>query len=61
MMIMTNNKKFYSPEEAERKAKIMNETDEDWNYVVKHDPKGTGYSFIEIYDEDNEFVAYFDI
>jgi len=61
MMIMTNNKKFYSPEEAERKAKIMNETDEDWNYVVKHDPKGTGYSFIEIYDEDNEFVAYFDM
>jgi hypothetical protein len=58
MMIMTNNKRFYTPEEAERTAKIMNETDEDWNYVVKHDPKRTGYSFIEVYDEENEFVCY---
>ena len=61
MIIMKNSKRFYSPEEAESKAKIMNETDEDWNYIVKSDPKGTGYSYIEIYDEENEFVAYFDM
>ena len=60
-MIMKNIKAFYTPEEAERIAKILNETDEDWNYIVKHDPKGTGYSFIEVYDEENEFVAYWEL
>jgi len=32
---------------------------EGWTYKVKHDPKGTGCSLIEIYDEDGEFVALF--
>ena len=48
--------KLYHPEEAEQVAKLMNEVD-DWDYRVVHDPKGTGYSFIEIYDEDGQFVT----
>jgi len=39
----------------------MNATDDDWVYVAKHDPKGTGWSFIEVYDEDGEFVAFLNI
>jgi hypothetical protein len=34
----------------------LNATD-DWDYKVKHDPAGTGYSFIEVYDEDGEFIS----
>ena len=31
--------------------------EEDWTYEVVDDPTGKGYSFIEIYDEDGEFVG----
>ena len=47
---------FYTKEEAEKIVAEMNATD-DWTYRPVHDPKGTGYSFIEIYDEDGEFVS----
>lgn len=48
---------LYRPEEAEAVACEMRESDPDWKYVVKHDPTGRGYSFIEIYDEDGLFVG----
>jgi len=38
-------------------AAEMNKTDDDWTYRPVHDPTGVGCSFIEIYDEDGEFVA----
>ena len=38
-------------------ARALKLSDPDWDYVVKHCPKGTGFSFIEIYDEDGEFVG----
>ena len=47
---------LYTPERAKEIAAEMNATD-DWEYRVVHDPTGKGYSFIEIYDEDGEFVA----
>ena len=47
---------FYTKENAEKVAAEMN-ADDDWTYRPVHDPKGTGYSFIEIYDEDGEFVS----
>lgn len=51
--------KLFQPEEAEKQAEILNsDPDDDWEYRVKHDPKGTGYSLIEIYDEDGEFVGH---
>jgi len=54
--ILDTTENLYTPEKAEAIAAEMNATD-DWTYKVIHDPAGTGYSFIEIYDEDGEFVA----
>ena len=48
---------LYKPEKAEEVAAVLRANDSEWSYLVKHDPKGTGYSFIEIYDEDGEFVG----
>lgn len=49
--------KLFEPEQAEAVAEDLRESDPDWTYEVKHDPKGTGKSFIEIYDEDGEYVG----
>jgi len=35
----------------------MKINDPDWTYVACYDPKGTGYSFINIYDENGDFVS----
>ncbi len=51
--------KLFSPEAAELKAAELQKMDDDWTYTAKHDPKGTGYSLIEIHDEEGAFVAYF--
>ena len=51
--------KLFNPEEAEIKAAELRDGDPDWSYRVVHDPKGTGYSFIEVYDENGEFVHKF--
>lgn len=51
--------KLYKPEKAEQVAKDLKKGDPDWDYRVVHDPKGKGYSFIEIYDEDGEFAGTF--
>ena len=46
--------------QAEEEADRMNSEDEDgWTYRPVHDPEGTGYSYIEIYDEDGELVGRF--
>lgn len=57
MKKLDTNEQHFFPEEAERVAKEMKASDPDWDYVVCHDPKGTGQSFIKIYDEDGEFVS----
>ena len=54
--IATEPHQLFTPEKAELEAKKLNSTD-DWTYKVVHCPKGTGYSFIEIYDEDGEFIS----
>lgn len=41
---------------AEELAEGLN-LDDDWTYVVRNDPKGSGKSVIDIYDEDGEFVG----
>lgn len=48
--------KLFTPAEAEKIAKEMQENDPDWKYIVNHDPTGKGFSFIEVYDEDGQFV-----
>lgn len=56
--IIRHTEKLFAPAEADRVAAEMNENvDDDWAYEAIHDPKGTGYSFISIYDEDGEFVG----
>jgi len=47
---------LFTYEIAKEKAKELNDND-DWTYKVVPCPKGIGYSFIEIYDEDGEFVS----
>ena len=48
----------FSPKKAIEVTAVLNEDDgDDWVYKVKHDPKGTGYSLIEVYDENGEFVS----
>jgi hypothetical protein len=59
-MILKNNKAFFSKEKAIEVAAEYNKTDEDWTYTAVHCPNGTGYSFVEIHDEDGEFVAFVD-
>ena len=56
--ILNNVHTMFSPEEAVSVAYDLNaDPDDDWAYVVKHDPKGTGYSLITIYEDNGEFVA----
>jgi len=56
MMTIDTTYKLYTKEESIKTASIMNDSD-DWSYIPVHCPNGTGYSFIEIYDEGGEFVA----
>ena len=56
-MIIQNVGKFFTKENAIKIASEIQAGDEDWTYTPKHDPKGTGWSFIEIHDEDGLFVG----
>ena len=51
--------KFYKvPADAEAAAVMAENNDEcGWKYVAVHCPKGTGYSFINVFDEDGELVG----
>lgn len=56
--MQTKPAKMMKPADAEKVAEDLNSDDfDDWNYVAVHDPKGTGWSFVSIYDEDGEFVG----
>jgi len=56
-MLINQTHQLFTKEKAEETAKMMKENDPEWNYVVVHDPKGTGWSFIEIYDEENHLLG----
>jgi len=56
MKTLDTNETMYTKERANEVAAEMNAAD-DWDYRAVHDPKGTGFSFIAIYDEDGAFVA----
>lgn len=48
-----------TPEMAELLAQQLTAEDEDgWTYQAKHDPNGTGGSFIMILDETNTVVGH---
>ncbi len=48
---------LFAADKVDAVAAEMQANDDDWTYVVKHDPTGRAYSLIEIYDEDGEFVG----
>ncbi|MBC8508774.1 MAG: hypothetical protein H8D34_28285 [Chloroflexi bacterium] len=57
---MNTINRLFEKEEARRIVDALNsDPEDDWTYVEVHDPKGTGYSRIEVYDENGEFVATF--
>jgi hypothetical protein len=48
-----------SPAAARELAAALRAGEEDgWTYTVKDDPTGQGYSFIEIHDDDGQFVGH---
>jgi len=58
MMLNNRPKTFFSPKDAEANAEILRSGDEDgWTYEAIHDPKGIGWSFIEVHDEDGELLG----
>lgn len=59
MVILSHTPNLFTPEKAIKIAQeLCDETEENWTYKPDHDPHGTGYSRIKIYDEDNEFVGF---
>ena len=49
---------LYQPRKAVEIAAMMNaDPDDDFSYVVVHDPKGVGYSYIKVIDEDGFYIA----
>lgn len=57
--MLDRTRQLFSPKKAIEISKKLQKSDPDWTYKVIHDPKKTGYSFIEVYDEDGNFVEYF--
>ena len=57
MTMATPAKNLYPPADADRIAAEMQAEDDEWRYVAVHDPKGTGYSYIEIFDETGASVG----
>ena len=57
MRIDNEPHELFSPTDAKIKASELQTGDPDWTYSVVDDLAGTGYSFIEIYDEDMQFVG----
>ena len=55
--ITNQSYKLMKPEAAEKLAAALQADDEEWTYTAKHDPKGTGWSFVEIADEDGEVIG----
>ena len=49
---------LYAPAKAEEIAALLTAEDDDgWTYKAKHDPLGTGWSFIEVFDEDQFIIG----
>ena len=58
MKRLDTTEQLLAPAKAEVLAAKLQASDEDgWTYTAVHDPKGTGLSYIAIFDEDGVFVA----
>jgi hypothetical protein len=49
---------MFDPAKVDAVVATLNQ-DDDFKYVVRHDPKGTGRSVIEVYDEDGNYIGLF--
>jgi len=57
-MCLTNlPHRLFEKQESIAIASLMQKNDPEWTYIPVHDPKGTGHSFIEIYDEEMEYLG----
>jgi hypothetical protein len=56
-MIIQNVKKFFTKSDSIKVASEIQADDEDWTYTPVHCPNGTGWSFINIHDEDGFLVG----
>lgn len=58
-MQVRNIKKMFHNQEVDAIAEAMQADDPEWTYKAVKAPEGTkGFAFIEIYDEDGEFVGH---
>ncbi len=58
LMPTTHQHRLFPKEKAIQVAADMQAgEDEGWTYAPVHCPKGTGHSYIEIYDEDGFLVG----
>ena len=48
---------LFTPEQAEKFAKELQENDPEWTYRVKHNYNNTGCSAIEVYDEEGCLIC----
>ena len=58
MMILKPITTLLNPARADEVAGELNENEEEgWSYRVQHDPKGTGSSFVKIFDDEGFYVG----
>ena len=58
MKLLDTTHKLFSKEKSITVAAELS-ADDDWEYRPVHCPNGTGYSFIEVYDETGELIGKF--
>jgi len=56
-MKINTNYTLYAPAKAEEIAALLTADGDGWTYKAKHDPLGTGWSFIEVFDEDQFIIG----
>jgi hypothetical protein len=57
MKLLDTTPSLYPPAKADAIAAALQAGDDEWTYRAIHDPKGTGFSFVNVYDEDNVLVG----
>jgi hypothetical protein len=57
MRLLDTTPSLYPPAKAEAIAAALQSGDKEWTYRAIHDPKGTGFSFVNVYDEDGVLVG----
>ena len=56
MLTINPAHQMYDPNKVNAICAELQKEDGDWTYKVRHDPKGTGLSVIDVFDEDGIFI-----